>query len=174
MWWTVWLILAGVLAALNDGPRRRALLTICTALLVVQIFKFLPVGDLIWLCFAASWVTVGGMILTTSPKSSTLAIISAACYAIGEWMGFDFAAGSNHMWESPLFYADMALVASILVLGGSDAWRYIRRSVEKLATHSSPSYGHSSSLKGHLQSPSQSSTSKKRFATAESDGGRNA
>jgi len=179
MWWLVWLTLAGVFAALNDGPRRHALLIICTALIVGQVLKFIPIGEMIWLCYAAVWVTVGGLILRSShinstiAISSTLAIISGLCYLVGRVGGYDFAAGANHMWESPLFWADMALLASICTIGGQGAWATISRSFKSLSAYLKQPSGAPSYFKGRSGLPSQSIASSEGFATAKNDGGHN-
>lgn len=117
MWWLVWTSLSGSLALISEGRRRTALLYIFACLLFVQVWKFLPVGDLIWLCFAASWVAASGAIARHHVTTATLTLVSAMCYPIGRFGGFDFAPGQP-MWASALFWADMALLVAICVAGG--------------------------------------------------------
>jgi hypothetical protein len=117
MWWLVWTCLSGVLALVAEGRHRVALLYIFAGLLFVQVWKFLPVGDLIWLCFAASWVAISAAISRHHVTSATLTLSSAMCYPIGRFGGFDFAPG-DPMWTSALFWADIALLSAILVAGG--------------------------------------------------------
>lgn len=124
MWWAVYVILCGVLAAATRGAGRSALLLILCGLLVVQIYKVIPLGDVTWLAFAATWVAIAGLILRTDAGSrqavtiSTLTLTGAMCYPIGRIGGFAFAPGDPFFY-SPLFWADMALIAAILFAGGA-------------------------------------------------------
>lgn len=123
MWWAVYLILCGVLAAATRGAGRSALLLIICGLLAVQIFKIIPLGEFTWVAFAATWVCIAGLILKSDASSRhvgticALTLISATCYPIGRLGGFAFAPGSP-FYVSPLFWADMALISAILVAGG--------------------------------------------------------
>lgn len=131
MWWAVYIALCGVLIALSRGGYRAALLLILCGLLAVQTWKVAPVGDLIWLCFAASWIAVAIAISAVSDANrrhvvtiSALTLISATCYPVGRFGGFAFAPGSP-VYVSPLFWADMALVSAIILAGGPGIARFI-------------------------------------------------
>lgn len=136
MWWVVYVILCGVFAAISSGSDRRALLWLIAGLLIVQVFKVSWIGDLVWICFAATWVSIAGAIWRHSVTISSLTLISAMCYPIGRMGGFAFSPGAP-IYASPLFWADMALVGAILLAGGPGIvrmvraidmdWRYVRR-----------------------------------------------
>lgn len=114
--WPKYVGLAVVLAAFSAGPYRKSLLTILLALLLAQAFKPLQIGDAMWVAFAFVWIVAAGAIWRHSATTSILTLISATCYAWGRIGGFPFAAGTP-MWASPLFWADMALIAAILFAG---------------------------------------------------------
>lgn len=117
-WWVYYTITASVLVLINEGWRRKVLLLIIGGLLFVQVWKYLLIGDLIWLAFAASWVFVAGAIKRHSVPIFALTLSSAICYAYGRARGAEFA-GAWPPWESPLFFADLPIIIAIVVSGWS-------------------------------------------------------
>lgn len=118
-WWPVYLAITIALAAVN--LRRRdaffPLVWIAVGLLAVQVWKVVPLGGVVWVAFAATWVCIAGAIQRHSVTTCVLTLISAMCYPAGRLLGAEFAAG-NPAWGSPLFWADLALVAAIFYAGG--------------------------------------------------------
>ena len=115
--WTFWVALTAGLALISEGRHRSALWIILLGLLVTQVAKavFHPVTDqdFRWVALAAIWVAVSGAIWRHHVTISILTLVSAMCYAIGRFGGYDFAPGSP-----ALFWADMAGLAALCVGGG--------------------------------------------------------
>lgn len=115
--WTFWVALTAGLALLSEGRHRSALWIILCGLLVTQLAKavFDPVGDqdFRWVALATIWTAVSGAIWRHNVTISLLTLVSAMCYAIGRFGGYDFGPGS-----APLFWADMAGLAALIVSGG--------------------------------------------------------
>ena len=132
MWWLVYIALCAVLATISRGGNRVALLLILCGLAGVQVWKFAPIDDLIWLAFAATWIAIAGAVLRGDAgwrhrvTISGLTLTSAMCYPIGRYGGFAFAP-SDPVYVSPLFWADMALISAILVAGGQGIVRVSNR-----------------------------------------------
>lgn len=115
--WTVWVALTAGLALISEGRHRSALWAIFLGLLVTQVAKtvFDPVNDqdFRWVALAAIWASVSGAIWRHNVTVSSLTLVSAMCYAIGRFGGYEFAPDSP-----PLFWADMAGFAALCVAGG--------------------------------------------------------
>lgn len=121
-WWPIYLGITLALAVLNR--RRSDLLLIALGLIIVQLWKMIPIGEMIWICFSATWVGIAGLmvakpdaVLRQSVATCALTLVSAMCYPAGRMIGAEFSAG-DPMWMSPLFWADMALIAAIFNAGG--------------------------------------------------------
>lgn len=117
LWWAVWLTLSLLFAILSEGKNRQALWVISGALVILQFPKMFVAPNLLWLVFAAAWVFASAAIWRQAGTIAALTLLSAMCYPLGRFGGFEFAPG-DPMWVSPLFWADMALLAAILALGG--------------------------------------------------------
>lgn len=131
-WWPVYLAISAALAVISEGRQRAALLWIIFGLLAVQVWKVIELGDMIWVAFAATWVFVAGAIWRHSATICALTLLSVMCYAVGRMNGAAFAAG-DPVWVSPLFWADMALVAAISTAGGRGVSRIFADSRARLA-----------------------------------------
>lgn len=115
--WTFWVVLTAGLALISEGRHRSALWIIFLGLIVTQLAKavFDPIGDqdFRWVALAIIWTAVSGALWRHNVTISLLTLVSAMCYAIGRFGGYDFGPGS-----APLFWADMAGLAALIVGGG--------------------------------------------------------
>jgi hypothetical protein len=115
--WTFWVALTAGLALISEGRHRSALWIILAGLLVTQVAKavFDPIGDqdFRWVALATIWTAVSGAIWRHNVTISLLTLVSAMCYAIGRFGGYDFGPGSPL-----LFWADMAGLSALVVGGG--------------------------------------------------------
>lgn len=120
MIWVALLATAIFLAIVSwgDKPSRRALLACAAGIVAMQIFKVANMGNLIWLCSASVWASVGVYLLKVNGRDTAicafLLIASGLCYAAGRAAGGQFATGN------PLMIAADLLGIIAMLLGG---WR---------------------------------------------------
>lgn len=109
MIWASLLATAIIFAALSWGDKssRRALLTCAAGIIAMQLFKAAGMGDLIWLCSSATWVSIGVYILQVNGRDTApcalLLIASGLCYAIGRMSGGFFSTGNPVMLAADFF-----------------------------------------------------------------------